>query len=79
MGVNRLGLVGARPFVERQEITHAKGDGIGGGVEESIGGLDQAHEAAGFFVPTDRYRPFGRLGQGEKAGGSVAVTHCRPG
>jgi len=79
MGVNRLCLVGARPFVERQEIIHAKRGGIGGGVEEGIGGLGQAHEAAGFFVPTDRDRPFGRLGQGEEAGGSVAVTHCRPG
>ena len=79
MRVNRLGLVGARPFMERQEIIHAKRGRIRGGVEESIGGLDQAHEAAGFFVPTDRDRPFGRLGQGEEAGGSVAVTHCRPG
>ena len=76
MRVNRLGLVGARPFVERQEIIHAKRGGSGGGVEESIGGLGQAHEAAGFFVPTNRNRPFGRLGQGEEAGGSVAVTDC---
>ena len=50
MGVNRLGLVGARPFVKRQEIIHAKRDGIGDGVEEGIGGLDHAHEAAGFFA-----------------------------
>ena len=79
MGVNRLGLVGVRPFVEWHEIIPAKSGGIGGGVEEGIGGLGQAHKAAGFFVPTDRDRPFGRLGQGEEAGGSVAVTHCRPG
>ena len=79
MGANRLGLVGVRPFVEWHEIIPAKRGGIGGGVEEGIGGLGQAHEAAGFFVPTDRDRPFGRLGQGEEAGGSVAVTHCRPG
>ena len=79
MGVNRLGLVGARPFVERQEIIHAKRGGIGGGVEEGIGGLGQAHEAAGFFVPTDRDRPFGRLGQSEKSGSSVSVSQCRPG
>lgn len=79
MGVNRLGLVGPRPSVERHKIIPAKSGGIGGGVEEGIGGLGQAHEAAGFFVPTNRDRPFGRLGQGEEAGGSVAVTHCRPG
>ena len=79
MGVNRLGLVGARPFVERQEIIHAKRDGIGSGVEEGIGGLGQAQKAAGFFVPTARDRPFGRLGEGEEAGGSVAVTYSRPG
>ena len=42
MGVNRLGLVGARPFVERQEIIRAKTGGIGSDVEECIGGLDQA-------------------------------------
>ena len=37
MGVNRLGLVGARPFVERQEIIHAKTGGIGSDEEECIG------------------------------------------
>ena len=45
MGVNRLGLVGARPFVEWHEIIHAKRGGIGGGVEEGIGGLGQAGRA----------------------------------
>ena len=39
MGVNRLGLVGARPFVERQEIIHAKTGKIGSDVEECIGAL----------------------------------------
>ena len=42
MGVNRLDLVVARPFVERQEIIRAKTGGIGSDVEECIGGLGQA-------------------------------------
>ena len=77
MGVNRLSFVGARPFVERQEIIHAKRGGIRGGVEEGIDGFGQADKAAGGFVPSDRDRLFGRFGQGEESGSSVAVMHRR--
>ena len=62
MGVNRLGLVGPRPSVERHKIIPAKRGGIGGGVEEGIGSLGQAHESAGRFIPPDRDCAFGRLG-----------------
>ena len=59
VGVNCFALMGSRPFVERLEIRLAKRGGIGGGVEDGIGGFDQAHVRTSSRTGTRRKYPIG--------------------